>query len=87
MIAQVKGNLLSCSLSDNGRWLVAFECDSPVPLELKEELCEWLRQSSLPRYRSRTSVSSGTIELTAQLMPNELMFYFITIEQNPSDIK
>ena len=55
MIAQVKGNLLSCSLSDNGRWLVAFECDSPVPLELKEDL-----QISLEKWREKRSLDQNS---------------------------
>ena len=55
MIAQVKGNLLSCSLSDNGKWVVAFQTDSPVPLELKEDL-----QISLEKWREKRSLDQNS---------------------------
>lgn len=56
MIAQVKGNLLSCSLSDNGKWVVTFQTDSPVPLELKEDL-----QISLEKWREKRSINANNL--------------------------
>lgn len=56
MIAQVKGNLLSCELSDNGKWVITFTCDSPVPLELKEDL-----QISLEKWREKRSLNANNL--------------------------
>ena len=55
MIAQVKGNLLSCNFSDNGRWVITFQCDSPVPLELKDDL-----QISLEKWREKRSIDQNS---------------------------
>jgi len=51
-----------------------------APLQLKEQQRDWLQQSSLPQYQSRSSVSFGSVELSAVLSPHELRIYFITFE-------
>ena len=55
MIAQVKGNLLSCELSDNGKWVATFQTESPLPLELKEDL-----QISLEKWREKRSLDQNS---------------------------
>ena len=56
MIAQVKGRLVKCEFSESGKWVATFQTESPLPLQIDEDL-----QISLEKWRDKRSLDQNSM--------------------------